>query len=74
VEKLLRSADFPLTLQQYGFSLEEVAGLAEEAFGQWTAGFNPRPVSGQDFAKLYASLFAGTTCAEVEFKASSIQA
>lgn len=74
VEKLLRLADFPLTLQQYGFSLEEVAGLAEEAFGQWTAGFNPRPVSGQDFAKLYASLFAGTTCAEVEFKASSIQA
>jgi len=71
VEKLLRVADFPLTLQQYGFSLEEVPGLAEEAFGQWTAGFNPRPVSGQDFAKLYASLFAGTACAEVAFESSS---
>jgi alcohol dehydrogenase class IV len=71
---LLSLADFQLTLQQYGFSLEEVAGLAEEAFGQWTASFNPRPVSGQDFAKLYASLFAGTACAEIGFESSSSKA
>lgn len=71
VEKLLRLADFPLTLEQFGFSSEEVSGLAQEASGQWTAGFNPRSVSSQDFAKLYSSLFAGTACASAELESSS---
>ncbi len=31
----------------------DTAGLAEQAAGQWTAGFNPRPVTAADLAQLY---------------------
>lgn len=31
----------------------EVGGLAEEAAGQWTAQFNPRPIGRDDFEQLY---------------------
>ena len=71
VEELLALAGFPKNLEQHGFTFDDIPNLAKEASEQWTAGFNPRPVSGQDFAKLYASLFAGTACAEVAFESSS---
>ena len=70
VETLLGAAGFPLTLEQHEFSLEEVPGLAAEAAEQWTANFNPRPVTEQDFEKLYGSLFAGSACEEVGNEAS----
>jgi len=34
--------------------------LAEEATRQWTATFNPRPLSKDDFVKLYERAFAGS--------------
>jgi alcohol dehydrogenase class IV len=33
------------------------ADLADEAARQWTAAFNPRPVSKNDFTKLYQMAF-----------------
>ena len=62
VTNLLRLAGFPLTLQEHGFSEEEIPELAAEAVEQWTAEFNPREVSVTDFEKLYASIFSGVTC------------
>jgi alcohol dehydrogenase len=35
---------------------EIIPRLAEEAARQWTASFNPRPVSKEDFEEFYASL------------------
>ncbi|MFP6885918.1 MAG: iron-containing alcohol dehydrogenase [Opitutales bacterium] len=70
VETLLGAAGFPLTLEEHEFSSEEVSGLAAEAAEQWTANFNPRPVTKQDFEKLYGSLFAGSACEEVGNEAS----
>ena len=33
----------------------ELAKLAEEAAGQWTAQFNPRPITASDFEAIYAA-------------------
>ena len=71
VESLLQLAGFPLALEEHGFSREEIPALATEAVEQWTAGFNPRQVSVGDVEKLYASVFAGSTCEEDETKACS---
>ncbi|SVE64496.1 uncharacterized protein METZ01_LOCUS517350, partial [marine metagenome] len=71
VEKLLHSAGFPLTLQEHGFAREEIAGLAAEAAGQWTAGFNPCPLTVADFEKLYAAIFTGSVCEETVTEACS---
>ena len=62
VESLLKLAGFPLALDEHGFSPEEIPGLAIDAVEQWTANFNPRPVSVEDVEKLYGSLFCGSTC------------
>ncbi len=62
VRELLKLAEFPSTLQELGFAETELQSLAEEAAEQWTAGFNPRSVSADDFAKLYSSLFSSPSC------------
>jgi len=40
-----------------GVRRDDLARLAEEAAGQWTAGFNPRPVAKEDFVRLYEAAF-----------------
>ena len=62
VRELLSLADFPASLDELGFTEEEIPTLAKEASEQWTAGFNPRPVEADDFVRLYASLFSSTSC------------
>lgn len=62
VRELIKIAQFPSTLQELGFTQSEVQSLAEEAAEQWTAGFNPRSVQATDFAELYSSLFASSSC------------
>jgi alcohol dehydrogenase len=37
---------------------EVVPRLAEEAAKQWTAQFNPRPISAADFQQLYEAAFS----------------
>ena len=53
LEGLLALAQLPRTLAECGVAENALAMLAEEAARQWTAGFNPRPVTKADFVKLY---------------------
>jgi alcohol dehydrogenase len=50
---LLRVAGLPATLSECGVSPGILPVLAEEAAGQWTARFNPRPVTEPDLRQLY---------------------
>jgi alcohol dehydrogenase len=53
VEALLDLAALPRTLRDCGVTRESIPMLASEAAKQWTASFNPRPVSEEDFVGLY---------------------
>ena len=55
VENLLALARLPRTLAECGVGESALATLAEGAARQWTAGFNPRPVTKADFVKLYTA-------------------
>jgi alcohol dehydrogenase len=54
LRELLDRAGLPHSLQDCGVKFDHVPQLAEEAARQWTAQFNPRPVTAADFEKLYA--------------------
>ncbi|HEX4590859.1 MAG TPA: iron-containing alcohol dehydrogenase [Gemmataceae bacterium] len=53
VTALLRAAELPTTLGECGVSSDIVPVLAVEASEQWTARFNPRPVTEADLRRLY---------------------
>lgn len=53
LETLLRSAGFDHHLSQHGVQEADLAQLAKEAAGQWTAQFNPRNIQQEDFQELY---------------------
>ncbi len=53
VAGLMRSAGLPATLAECGVSRDILPLLAEEASEQWTARFNPRPVTEADLRRLY---------------------
>jgi len=55
---LLDLAQMPRSLADCGVRSSMIPTLAEEAARQWTASFNPRPASKEDFVKLYAEAFA----------------
>jgi alcohol dehydrogenase len=57
LEVLLNLAGMPPSLAESGVERARIPELAEEAARQWTAAFNPRPVSKDDFAKLYEAAF-----------------
>ena len=50
---LLASAGLAGTLAALGITTPDMRALAAAAAGQWTAGFNPRPVAAADLASLY---------------------
>jgi alcohol dehydrogenase len=58
LESLLELAGLPRTLDRCGVKQEDVPRLADEAARQWTARFNPRPVSAADFQQLYTASLA----------------
>jgi alcohol dehydrogenase len=49
----LRAAGLPATLAECGVSRDILPLLAVEAHEQWTARFNPRPVTEADLRRLY---------------------
>jgi len=49
----LRLAEIPETLTAAGVDPAKIPLLAEEASHQWTATFNPRPITAPDFERLY---------------------
>lgn len=50
---LLAAAGLARSLGGLAVPTPDVPALAAAAAGQWTAGFNPRPVSGGDLARIY---------------------
>ena len=57
LEALLDLAQMPASLADCGVDRKMIPKLAQEAAHQWTAGFNPRPVTKEDFVKLYEGAF-----------------
>jgi alcohol dehydrogenase len=55
LESLLNLAGLPPTLDHFAVKPTDIPGLAEEAARQWTAQFNPRPISVGDFHHLYST-------------------
>ncbi len=53
VESLLDQAAIPRRLAAYGISEKDLPDLAEEAARQWTAQYNPRPVTAEDLLQVY---------------------
>jgi alcohol dehydrogenase len=57
IEALTETLGLPRRLSEVGGSPEPGVGrLAQEAAGQWTAGFNPRRVTAEDFVRLYETV------------------
>jgi alcohol dehydrogenase len=53
----LRDAGLPMSLSECGVSRGIFPVLAEEAAGQWTSRFNPRPVAETDLLHLYEAAY-----------------
>ena len=53
VETMLGQAGLPTRLSDHGVPENGLPDLAEEASRQWTAQFNPRPVTAQDLLEIY---------------------
>jgi alcohol dehydrogenase len=58
LESLLDLAQMPRALADCGVERRMIPTLAEEAAKQWTATFNPRPITAKDFIGLYEAAFA----------------
>lgn len=50
-------AQIPRSLADCGVKKSDVKTLAAEASHQWTAAFNPRPLTEADFVQLFESAF-----------------
>lgn len=59
LEGLLRATGLPVTLEDCGVPAAALPELAAEAAGQWTAGFNPRPVGEAELLTLLSSAHGG---------------
>lgn len=57
VERMLAIAELALRLRDLNVAQEQLAELAELAAKQWTAGFNPRPVTVDDLLHIYENAF-----------------
>jgi alcohol dehydrogenase class IV len=55
IETLLQASQLPLSFSALNIPRTQLAKLAEEAAGQWTAQFNPRPITASDFEAIYAA-------------------
>jgi alcohol dehydrogenase len=64
IEALLDLAQFPRSLGDCGVKESDVAKLADEAAAQWTAKFNPRPITAGDFRALYTAALEARRAAD----------
>ena len=62
IYSILKLAKIPSFLNELGFAPSDIPSLALDASEQWTANFNPRPVSRDDFENIYSNLFSTTPC------------
>lgn len=56
---LRAAACLPATLKELGVEADRLPELAQEAARQWTAKFNPRPVTAADLLDLYKAAYEG---------------
>ena len=56
LEEVLRLTGLAAPLGKFGATREAIPTLALEASQQWTAQFNPRPITPGDFEKIYGGL------------------
>lgn len=61
LQELLPQAGLPATLAACGVERTALPLLAQEAAKQWTATFNPRPVTSADFLQFYQTAFDAQT-------------
>ena len=57
LEELRATAKLPSKLSEFPIPMEILPMLAREAAEQWTARYNPRPVSEADFLRLYEAAY-----------------
>lgn len=57
LESLQTTARLPRRLRDCGVERAKLKTLADDAAKQWTAGFNPRKVSAEDFLRFYEEAF-----------------
>jgi alcohol dehydrogenase len=57
LESLLNAAQIARSLADCGVEKSNIKLLAREAAKQWTAAFNPRPITARDFETLYLAAF-----------------
>lgn len=55
--ELLSLAGLETSLKPLGIDPSSFGELSEQAAGQWTARFNPRPITADDFAELYQAAY-----------------
>jgi alcohol dehydrogenase class IV len=55
LESLLQAGQMSPSLSALNIPPSQLPRLAEEAAGQWTAQFNPRPITASDFEAIYAA-------------------
>lgn len=60
-----RNSGLPHTLAECGVPKSDLPRLAEEATREWTAQFNPRPVTAADFLAIYQRAFHGDITASI---------
>lgn len=60
LEELRAALALPSSLREVGVEEARLPELAEEASQQWTAQFNPRPVTSADLLALYRAAFEGS--------------
>ena len=58
IEQLLAATKLPTVLSECGVPRDAIESLAAEASKQWTAQFNPRDVSTEDFVQLFSQALA----------------
>jgi alcohol dehydrogenase len=57
VKDLVRQSGLATSLETLGIPREQLAHLSDEAARQWTAGFNPRPVTSVELLQLYQAAY-----------------
>jgi alcohol dehydrogenase len=60
IEQLLALAKIPTTLQHYKIPKDALPALAHQAALQWTATFNPRPVTEKDLLAIYQNAWSAS--------------
>jgi alcohol dehydrogenase len=57
IEEMVKLAGLPTRLSEHGIAESALPDLAQEAARQWTANFNPRPVTAKELLEIYQCVY-----------------